>query len=217
LTPYIMAFEIIGMILGLFGFSFCFFGDNNLFAFAENLYIGGITATALFSTFMSIKTGAIDAILAGNVFRIVPVIIGLLAFLRLTRYRWASRYTTSVLTGVGLGITFGLTIRTWVMNAVIATVTAIANRSPDPYSAVLMLIITLTVTTYFLYSMKFSGVFHTGRLKYVATLGFIFLYATFGYLFAKILVNEAFDSLGQYLVQYLYQPIADLKVFLGII
>ena len=217
MEPFEATLLLIGTFLALFGFSFAFFGDNNLFAFSENIYIGGVTATALYATFKSIQTSSIDFVLRGNIVRIIPIIIGLLAFLRLTRYRWASRYTISILTGVGIGITFGLTIKTWVMNAVIEAVGAMISLKPDPYSAVFMLISTLTVITYFLYSVKYSSTFNTGRMKYIATLGRYMLYASFGYLFAKIFVNEALDSLANFLVTYVYQSIVDLKIFFGIV
>lgn len=217
LTPVEMTLMVVGTILALFGFTFAFFGDNPFFAFSENLYIGGVTATALFATAKSIQTSAIDFILKGRVTLIIPVIIGLLAFLRLTRFRWASRYTVSVLTGVGIGITFGLTTRTWIMNAVIEVITSLVSFKPDVASAVLMLISTLAVSTYFLYSVKYSSVLHTGRLKYAAMLGRYFLYASFGYLFAKIFVNEALESLAGFLVTYVYRTIVTLQAFLGLV
>jgi len=217
LESFEMTLMVIGMILSTFAFSFVFFGDTPLFGFVESVYIGGVTATSLFAIANSIKTSAIDFIVAGQVLLIVPVIIGLLVFLRLTRFRWASRYTVSIMTGVGIGITFGLTIRTWIMNAVLEVMASMKSLQPDPASAIFTLIATLSVLTYYLYSVKFSSTFNTGRLKYVATLGRYCLYASFGYLFGKIFVNEALDSLALYLVTYVYRTFVELKIFLGIV
>jgi hypothetical protein len=208
---------VIGMILSVFAFSFVFSGDTPLFGFVESLYIGGVTATSLFAIANNIKTSAIDFIMAGRVLLIIPVLIGMLAFLRLTRFRWASRYTVSILTGVGIGITFGLTIRTWIMNAVLAAITSVSSLKPDPASAIIMLISTLSIFTYYLYSVRFSSAFNTGRLRYLAILGRYCLYASFGYLFGKIFVNEALDSLATYLVTYIYRTIVELRVFLGLV
>jgi hypothetical protein len=215
LSSYEMALMVIGMVLSIIAFSFVFFGATPYFGFVEHLYIGGVTATTIMLTLQSIKTSAIDFILTGRVLLIVPVIIGVFAFLRLTRYRWGSRYTTSILTGVGIGITFGLTIRTWIMNALLEVINTTTNLQPDPLSAIIMLVITFNVFTYYLYSQKFSKIFNTGTFRHISTIGRYCLFASFGYLFGKIFVNEALDSLARYLVTYIYRTIVELQLFLS--
>lgn len=215
LSSYEMVLMTIGMLLSIVAFSFVFFGPTPYFGFVEHLYIGGVTATTIMLTLLSIKTSAIDFILTGRVLLIIPLIIGAFAFLRLTKYRWAARYTTSILTGVGIGITFGLTIRTWIMNAILEVITTTSNLTPDPLSAIIMLVISVMVFSYYLYSRKFSTIFNTGMLRHVSTMGRYFLYAAFGYLFGKIFVNEALDSLSRYLVTYIYRTIVELQLFLA--
>jgi hypothetical protein len=210
-----MALMVIGTVLAVASLSFVFFGDTWPFAIAEQLYIGGVTATSLFNIASSLKSSVVDFIIAGRFLLIVPVILGLFSFLRLTRYRWAARYTTSVLTGIGIGLTFGLTIRAQILTMVISTINTMTSLKPDPASAILMLVSTLTILTYYLYSVKYSAALNTGRFKYVVTIGRYFLYASFGYLFAKIYVNEALDGLGGFLVSYIYRTISELRLFLG--
>jgi len=215
LSPYEMTLMVIGTVLAMGSFSFVFFGDNAFYAFNESLAIGGVAATALFAATKSLKASAFDFILAGRVTLIVPVLIGLLAFLRLTKWRWISRYTISVLSGIGVGITFGLTIRAQILNGVLETISSLMTLKPDPASAVFMLVAFITALIYFTYSIKYSGPFHTGKLRYLSRFGLLCLYASFGYLFGKIYVNEALDSVGGFFVTYLYRTVVNLRAFFG--
>jgi hypothetical protein len=55
--------------------------------------------------------GKINPLIGGRWSYIIPTIMGILVFARLTKYRWISRYSTAILSGIGLGVTFGETIK----------------------------------------------------------------------------------------------------------
>jgi hypothetical protein len=180
-------------------FSFVFFGDNYFFNFAERFYIGGSIAYGILTVYKTLKSSCFDFIAAGRVLLIIPLIIGFLLFSRVTKFRWAARYPTAILSGIGLGLVFGLTIRTQILTLLTSTIDALmttdaTNLVSHPGSAIFKLVGVITVLTYFLYSKVISPQFHapSGRLYYLMRLGRIFLMVSVGYLAgATVLLNYA--------------------------
>ncbi|MEM2921706.1 MAG: hypothetical protein QXF26_05245, partial [Candidatus Bathyarchaeia archaeon] len=72
MTPVEILVTWLGAILAVFGFSFIWFGDSRPFAFGENLYIGGVCAYTFFVIATSLKTSALDPLMAGRVTLIIP-------------------------------------------------------------------------------------------------------------------------------------------------
>jgi len=217
MEPLEAALNIVGMILALFGFTFVYFGDHWGYGIAENIYLGGGLAYSLFAIHKSLTASCIDLILAGRISLIIPLIIGIGVFARLTRLRWFARYAISTLSGIGVGLTFGLYIKSQIIVVISEIVRGLITLTPDPASAVLALFGTVTVFMYFMYSRRFGGFFHERRMRYLGRLGKIFLFASLGYLFGKIYVNESLDSVATFFTAYIYNPIQELKAFFGIV
>ena len=180
MTPTEIIMTWIGALFALFGFSYIWFEDSRPFAFGENLYIGGIAAYTFFMVATSLKTSALDGIAAGRVTLIIPIIIGALVFSRFTRYRWLARYAIAVLAGIGVGLIFGLIIRSQILKQIEGTINNMATGQPDPISSVIILIGSLTALLYFTYGKE-----HTGSFGLVVKVGRIFLMASFGYLLSS--------------------------------
>jgi uncharacterized protein YacL len=186
---------IIGSALGIFMISYGWVGGWIGYEISEAVLIGGGATVALFATYNSIR----GSTSAGGVLVLIPVIIGIMAFSRLTRYRWLARYPVSIVSGVGVGVVFGLTLRAQVINAGISTIQDILAGKPDPYSAWLVLIAVALTLLYFTYSERYSGIFHE-KFSYIARSGRLFMFAAFGYLYGKTFVNEGIDRLTKYLI-----------------
>ena len=183
------AFELILMLVGAFlaisGYLFVFFGDHPLYGLNENLYVGGLVAYGLLSLQSSLWTTCFQPIVQGHYSLIIAVIIGLTAFTRLTKWRWLARYAVCALSGIGLGVLVGLTIRAQLISNVSTIVTNVVTGKPDAISAAIMFVSFTTIMLYFLYTATFSNTFYTGRMKLVMSIGRIFLYAGVGYLFVS--------------------------------
>ncbi|MEM2922389.1 MAG: hypothetical protein QXF26_08760 [Candidatus Bathyarchaeia archaeon] len=197
--------EIVIMAIGVF-LATCFalylwLGENILYHIAESFYIGGIVALGIFSLYKSLAASVFDPMAKGKIILIIPVIIGLFAFARLTKARWLARYPVAIMSGIGIGVIFGLTIRSQIINVVVMTVDEVIKASPDRLSAIYMFIGIICVLTYFLYSARISKHFHTptGKLRYLVTLGRYFLMASFGYLAGYIAVIS-FGNVADFLV-----------------
>ncbi|MHA2069186.1 MAG: hypothetical protein ACXABY_32910, partial [Candidatus Thorarchaeota archaeon] len=128
-----MTAEFIAMIGGMFVMfmigSLAFVGVTPIFAVGEGIYIA-IAAT--FNTWVLIST--VQARISTNSLLIIPLIIGALAFTRLTKYRWAARYTIAILSGVGTGVVFSASVKAQIMATISKTVGGVLTGTPDPIS-----------------------------------------------------------------------------------
>jgi hypothetical protein len=122
--------------------------------------------------YRSLRAQAFDFIAAGQIILLVPVIIGLLAFARLTRFRWLARYPVAVLGGAGVGALWGLTIRSRFLAPIGDTVTAVASAAWDLLSRVAFVVLFVLTVCRFLHSRRFSDMFfeRKWRLYYLQRL-----------------------------------------------
>jgi hypothetical protein len=196
MIPLEWALTIIGPALAIAAFSYSLFGDTYFFSFAENVNIGAICGYVALSTINSLMQNPGKQLGAGQWWLIIPLLIGFLAFARLTSYRWLARYPVALLSAVGVGVVISTTIRSDILPAITATTTDIIARVPDPASTWIILLGVLAVSTYFLYSRRISGPFYSehSRLRWVVRIGRIFMMVGFGVLYARIFVGEGTDS-----------------------
>lgn len=195
MEAYEIVLMLFGVVLAMMGTSLIYLGYNIAFNFVEHFIIGGAGAVAMIGYMRSLDKSAFQYIAGGRLLLIVPVVIGLLVFTRWTKYRWLARYPTSVMIGVGVGLIAGLCIQSQIINMANMTILNITNLSPDPVSAIIMVIGVVTVLTYFLYSRTYSYQFHQGSLAFVSRIGRLFLMCACGFLWCRIFINEAIDPL----------------------
>lgn len=213
-TALELGLVIVGTVLSLSGWSFVFFGDTLPFTISESIFIGGAMALSIFNAINGLQSSSIEMILAGHVTLIIPLIVGILAFTRLTKWRWAARYSVSVSAGIGVGLIFGLQIKSNILLFITEGANTLISGTPDPISGVLMFIISLLVPVYFLYSKRFSEYIHEGRLRPVMRVGRILMYVAWGYLFGKIFVDEGIDAVATFMVTYIYRTWGMIQEFL---
>jgi hypothetical protein len=189
LPPTEVGLNVIGAILAWVMVSYAFVGDSYPLIFGESFYIAGTVVYALFEIYRTFQASVVTPISLGRVWLIIPVLIGLLAFTRLTRYRWAARYPVVIMSGIGIGLFFGLNLRAQILDPIAQTIGELATAKPDLGSSIVMFVGVITVLTYFLYSARYSNVFHekSGRLYYVMRLGRLIFMVSIGYLIAFIM------------------------------
>ena len=153
--------EFVATIFGIFLYlsigSLAFVGLTSLFAIGEGCFIA-IAAT--FNVFVVVRSVATK--LSANTLMIIPFLIGALAFTRLTKYRWAARYTIAIISGVGAGVVFPNSVKMQIMLPIQKTVTGILTGSPDPISAWITFIPMVVTPLAFTYATKYSGWLHRG-------------------------------------------------------
>jgi len=191
MTPLEIAMTIAGFAMACAIITFVFIGENYAFSFAERFFMAGTTAYTSFAIYKSLKSSFFDFVIAGRVWLVIPFFIGLLTFARMTKWRWAARYPVAIMSGIGLGLFFGLNLRAQILTIVTSTVSELIGGKPDPVSAIFVLITVVTVLTYFLYSERFASPFHsrTGKLYYVMRTGRLLMMLSFGYLTGQIMTS----------------------------
>ena len=148
---YEIIFMLTGVILALGAVSYFFFGNSRWFSTAEHVYLGGNVAVILSGDVQSLITSGFQQIAAGRFLLIIPMIIGLLAFTRWTKYRWSARYPTALLSGIGVGLMIGLQVRSSIVSMVSETVLDVVVGRPDRISGIVVLAGFISVIIYYLY------------------------------------------------------------------
>jgi hypothetical protein len=216
-TPIDMAITLFAVAISVGHLSMMFFGDSFFSSFGERWFVGATVGYTFFVVWNSYKSNAIDFIAQGKWWLIIPVIIGLLSFTRLTRFRWAARYPVAALSGIGLGVFFGFNLRGSIIAIVTSTVDELITLQPDPFSAIVSFIAVVSVVTYYLYSERYSTIFHSrsGRLYYVMRLGRLFMMASFGYLLGYVGVAFGLGILTSFFTVVIKRPIETLLAFIA--
>lgn len=152
--------------------------DNPYFRFGQQAIIGGTIAHYVLFNMKNVLNMALIPISKGSVLLIVPFILGLLMYTRLLAdYAWISKYPTSVLVGVGIGVMIAGTLRGQIIDQVKATVVDIfaAVSAFDALNGVIIAVGTVTAITFWIFTKE-----HTGALGTSAKIGRIFLMISLG-------------------------------------
>ncbi len=155
-----------GMFISLFIGSLVFFGVTSVFAVGEGCFIA---LAGTYNAFVVVKR-AIGSLQA-DIYYVIPFLIGLLAFTRLTKYRWAARYPVAILSGVGAGIVFAQMVKSMILDTIVSTVNGVITGSPDPIGAWLVFIPHVITPIAFTYSLRYSGWLLKGPARHLFTLG----------------------------------------------
>ncbi|MDE0086123.1 MAG: hypothetical protein OXU23_10455 [Candidatus Poribacteria bacterium] len=215
--------------------------DNPFYRFAEHLFVGisvgyGIViaihqgviplaweplseaVSALWTEIIGETTAETRGALWG-LFKIIPIVIGLLFFARLSpRHNWLVRYPIAILIGFGAGIAIPNMLQANIFEQTRATIEPFGSMGPfvdvppdeslsvlDIFGAILMLIGVMCTLTYFFFSVE-----HRGPINWLSKVGIAFLMIGFGAAFGNtvmgrvalmihrvgFLINEWLGSIG---------------------
>jgi hypothetical protein len=140
--------------------------------------MGSIAAWGVVVNLERIYSSALIPIAGGDVVLIIPVIIGLLLFTRLSRnLTWVSRYPQTLMAGVGVGTTMALVFKAQILDPAIYTGKAIfdAATPTDIISTIIMIVGVVSSLIFYTYSRS-----HTGTYGRIARLGRIFTLCAIG-------------------------------------
>lgn len=197
--------QFMGMFLMLSIGSLAFIGISPIFAIGEGIYIA-IAAT--FNTFVLLST--LQSKISASTLLIIPALFGALAFTRLTKYRWAARYTIAILSGVGTGVVFSNSVKAQIMSTIQTVVGGVLTGTPDPVSAWVTFIPMVLTPIAFTYSMRYSGWLLKGRGRHLFTLGRTFFMVFVGGRMGELAGTSLFGYISSVGVMYLYRPITML-------
>lgn len=151
--------------------------DNPWYHLIEHFAIGAGTAHLLIFSVVALQSIAITPLSAGRVILVVPIVLGILQLTRITKWSWIARYPSSLLVGVGIGITLAATLQGQIISQV-ADIGGSIIRSTTPFEFVsftLSGIGTICAFTYFIFTKEQKGV-----LRLSTKIGQLLLMAGFG-------------------------------------
>jgi hypothetical protein len=208
--------NLFGVALFLIGWSYIFKPDNRGFVFNETLYVGMGTAAAIYVLAQTLNSVSFAPILAGEWHLIIPTIIGLGIFTRLTPYRWFSRYSVGIMAGIGLGVTIPGLLQSWVIDAIYETASFRYMGEVDYINGILIFISVLFTIIYYTYSVRYSSQIHRGgKYNWVMKISTAFLFLGFGYTAGIVCYRESIPGVPDLLITYFYLPFQEIKLFLG--
>jgi hypothetical protein len=173
--------------------------DNVAFRIGQQAIIGATIAHYILNNFKSVYMNAIIPITTGQIYLIIPIILGALMYTRLkNEISWVARYPTAVLIGVGTGITISTQMRGQIIDQMKATVLDLANAftSGDSMTIINNIIIVVGVVTtisFFLFTHE-----HKGTLGTVAKIGRVYLMLSLGANFSGELVWYLTQVIGRF-------------------
>lgn len=159
------------------------FKESHLWYICESTIIGVGTAHEFVTSVSNIITKGITPISNGKILLVLPIILGLLIFCRLTdNYRWVSRYPLGILLGVGVGLNVSAGIYAQILNQINATILPlfVAGDSLTTLNNWITAIIVVCGILYFVFTFRqvdkapLSWFARVGRLGMMACFGVFF-------------------------------------------
>ena len=179
-------------------FSFLY-KDNPLYKLAESIVVGvaaGYFTILLFWT--SLKPKFWDQIVVyGKWWYIIPGLLGLMMYFRFSRqHAWISRYPLCLYIGIGSGIAIPLSLQTFVLQQVKATMLPMDFVSWSGFNNFLIVIMVVSGLIYFFFSME-----HKGAVGKTATFGIWVIMVGFGASFGYTVMARVSLLIGR--IQFL--------------
>ena len=181
--------ELVSLILTFCVLSLVLYKDTPFFKFAVNTFLGlAIANTAVVAT-NSIRGSVIDKILLGNYLYIIPLILGVLIFTRLSdEYKNLSRVSIALMFGTGTGLGLARTWHSGVSRHLEACITPFLGN-PDVFTILSGLVLVIGVISSMM-SFQFSNYYNKPYLKKIHRVGRFFIMVSFGAQFGAILLTR---------------------------
>jgi hypothetical protein len=182
--------------------------DNIVFRFGQAAVMGAATAHYMIMSAVSIQSMVFSSI---SLVPILGLILGLLMYTRLfSNIAWVSKYPSSVLVGVGIGVMLAGTIKGQILQQVgmtlgdVQTALFTTGDSVAILNGVIIFVGVVTSLTYFLFTIE-----HRGTVGGLAKVGRVFLMISLGANFAGELVWYQTQMIGRlmFIIQYLLAPL----------
>lgn len=174
----------IGM-LSLFSF---IFKENKAYRLFEHIYVGAAAGYTVVINYGSILDRGFTPLLEQGQFRLViPIGLGLLLYTRfIKQINWLSRWSTSFLLGLGVGISVYGTLNSMLLaqaKAAMMPLTSINN--------IIMFVGVLSIIFYFFFQVE-----HSGKAMPIARTGRYVMMITFGVAFGNVVMGRISLLLG---------------------
>jgi len=167
------------MIIFIFSILSYLWKPNIFFDVVLALFVGFTTVHVFITNIASIQNAG-TRLIGGDLMYIVPILIGILSWTRLSeKYRWLDRYTIGALIGTGMGIN----LRSVPKNIIVNLQAALLPLNSIDNLAVILGFITPII--FFIFTRKEAGI-----LKYPAQIGRYFYMTWVGAVYMSIAISR---------------------------
>ena len=153
----LLGFIQFAMVISVWSYLF----KENIFSkTATTITIAISTVHAFMYNFSNASDMAINPLLEGDIIYIIPIILGLLLYTRLSsKYSWLASYSYSVSLGLGTGATLSTLFSSNVANLIVNTAQKpfLGTGIVDQLSGLLLFIGTLLAITYWIFTKDLQG------------------------------------------------------------
>lgn len=164
-------------------------GDNPFYRFAEHLLVGLTIGYTLVVTVKSVLwPQSLSPVVSGDWLSIIPLVLGGLILLRLTR-RWASwsRIPLALVVGGGAGVAIPAMLQARILTQMDATISGASS-----WTGWLILVGVVTTLSYFVFTREHRGVWGGA-----ARVGRVFMMVFFGATFAYTVMSRVALLIGR--------------------
>lgn len=181
--------EIVALLLTFSVLSLILYKDTPFFKFAVNTFLGLTVGNIAVVATNSIRGSVIDKISLGDYIYIVPLILGLLIFTRLSvDYKNLSRISIALMFGTGTGLGLARTWHSGVSRHLEACVKPFLG-SPDMFTVFSGLILIIGVISSMMY-FQFTHYYNKPYLQKIHKVGRIFIMISLGAQFGAIILTR---------------------------
>lgn len=167
-------------LLSLAAFSFLI-KENKFYNLAESAFIGVGTGYALVMAWSNIRTKGFQQIAQGDYLILVPMLLGLCLFAKMSQSTaWISRYPSALLMGMGSAIAIRGAVQSELISQIKATCVPL-----NSINNIIVMVGTVATVSYFLFSMKSSGSQFASAINGLSRLGRYVMMVSFGAAFAN--------------------------------
>lgn len=145
--------------------------ENPIYRLAEYLAVSSASAVLLVTAWRNIEKFGISNLQAGNFVYLFGLLLGILLYARyIPKYDYLSRYGIAVIVGVSFGVSIAPTIRSSILDQLIATAEAPIIGVPlgTAISNIILITIVFSGVLYFIYSLYGTGRTSSSPLDLVA-------------------------------------------------
>lgn len=171
----------IGVWVGAFytlGFFTLAIRVNPWLRFVESTWVGCVVAYTTAIAIKSVLTLGIAPIQAGQVFTVIPILVGALLFAQfIPQYRQYSKLGVALMIGVGTGLGIRGAMDGMLLKQIEATFISpiVSGDLMGSFNNILIIVMVLTTISYFVFSVQFKGasnkILRIGRLSMMIAFG----------------------------------------------
>lgn len=179
MADMLFAFVQFAMVLATWSYLF----KDNVFSRMSSQIVIAVSTVHFFLVKMTqlINVGITPIFEEGRILNLIPIILGLLLYFRLSKtYAWLSSYTYAVSLGLGTGTTLSTLVAGSIVGLIISTIKAPFEGTTlfEVASGWLLVFGTVFALTYWVFTKEFEGpmaiVLRIGRLILMISIGLLY-------------------------------------------